>query len=185
MCDEIFDFFDELTEKETLGAEDLARLLELTEHEDEMVRVNACDSLAFFPNAQAFEALQKRLAKDESDLVRDYALLSLTDIMGEVGADENAMRELFLSCLASEESAGCKLACLKGLYLLGDTARLSEIFSYLQAENYQKRCAAVNLLGELANNSNSAEIKQKLQELQETEETNAVQSTIKRVLDEM
>ena len=160
-------------------------LIHLCGDSDELVRVNACDSLCVFPNEKTYEALKKCLREDESPLVKAYALLSVIDIMRDISVDEQILKDLFLTAMEKETAIGIKSACAKGLYLLGGKEYLVHMLNGLSQEEYTDRCAAVHALVSILNEENFETIKSALLELYAKEKTEAVQFTIENALEQM
>ena len=61
-------------------------LLDLCGDSDELVRTNACDSLAVYPSKKVFLRLLRIFGNDGSLLVKNFALLSAIDIMQNVNS---------------------------------------------------------------------------------------------------
>lgn len=72
-------------------------LINLCKDEDELVRVNACDSLSVFSTSASYEQLLKSALNDPSILVRTYAVLSLADIAGTPLIDIGKLKKPLLS----------------------------------------------------------------------------------------
>ena len=159
-------------------------LIELCSDSDELVRVNACDSLTAFADIGAYNQLLDCVLNDDSQLVKRYAILSLIDIMNYIKIDKNNLKKLFL-ITSSSDNVPLMAACYKGLYLLGDEKYLDNIIELTTAESYRDRCAVVNILGDIVTNNNRQRILNVLKGLKETDDSEAVKSTIERVICEM
>jgi len=168
-----------------LSNNDLAKeaLIHLCNDSDELVRTNACDSLSVFSDVRVYEVLKNRLFSDESSLVKRYALLSIVDIMCDIGIDHLVFKNLFRAILDESESAGIALACYKGLYLLGEQEYLDGMIESLTRGDYQDRCATINELTDVVNEQNGGVIKTAFLALLERESSAAVRSTIATALD--
>ena len=210
-----FDLLDKISEKNNLSEKDLEILIELSKNEDEeirsyvaellvlsdedsakktliqlcsdtdeLVRVNACDSLFVFAEFDVYKILYTVSVKDESELVKSYALLSIIDIMAKIDIDKNQLEELFSSNLNSD-IAILKITSCKGLYLLGFTEYLNKLIDFLNAEDYQDRCFALNTLPDIVNADNYNQIISTLVELKRIEKTEAVLSTLENIVNDI
>ena len=158
-------------------------LINMCNDEDELVRVNACDSLSAFATTDAYKQLVNSALNDSSTLVKNYAILSIVDIMNYIDIDINELKSLFLDNLQKEEIS-ILAACFKGLYVLGYKKYLKNIIDLVSTENYQDRCAVINILGDLITDENIEYILSVLKDLRKTEKSNAVNSTIDRIINE-
>ena len=120
---------------------------------------------------------------DSSLLVKNYAILSLVDIMNYIEIDRDELKNLFLN-ISREDEISISAACFKGLYVLGYKEYLKNIIDLAVAENYQDRCAVVNILGDIITNDNNQIILSALKDLKKTEKSEAVNSTIDRIINE-
>ena len=121
-------------------------LLRLLNDRDELVRVNACDSLSGTDSREAINGLEKHIA-DSSELVRGYVYSSLYDTASmNPAAYKSEVRALLLSARKDEKSdrAGAILAC--SLYALGEADAANKIKSYISSEDCYVRNAAVQQL---------------------------------------
>jgi HEAT repeat protein len=159
-------------------------LIHLCGDPDELVRVNACDSLSVFHENAVFNVLYKRAVEDESDLVKRYALLAIVDIMDKIEIDKDNLTDLFVS-IEKESSIGVKIACFKGLYKLGKSEYLHNIINYLSQDDYRDRCLVVNELGDLINEENQAIIVKALYAHKAKESSEAVISTIEKAIHDL
>lgn len=121
-------------------------LLRLLNDRDELVRVNACDSLSGTDSREAINGLEKHIS-DSSELVRGYVYSSLYDTASmNPTAYKSEVRALLLSARKDEKSdrAGAVLAC--SLYALGEADAANKIKSYISSEDCYVRNAAVQQL---------------------------------------
>ena len=145
------------------------------------MRANACDSLRAFPTLAVCRRLEEVIREDESDLVRYYAVVSLSDIAQSAGADLEACKALLRKTAESAEE-GLKAACFRGLYRLGEHENLERLMDMISSPDYHVRCQAVNLLGDLITDENRGRITALLERQRATESTQAVRSAIEIVL---
>lgn len=157
------------------------RLINMCGDQDELVRINAYDSLSNFTTIDSYSCLLKCVQSDESNLARNYALLAIIDIMNCVEISKVELKELFLTYSCDNE-VFTKAICFKGLYVLGEIEYLDRIIQLLNAEEYQDRCAILNILRDIMTNENRESILSAINALNETEESEAVQSTINDIL---
>lgn len=160
-------------------------LISLCGDDDELVRVNACDSLSKFGSEETYDALKKCAYEDSSDLVKQYAIVSIIDIMEIVHIRQSELVELFEYAVKAKQSHGLQIIGHKGLYLIGKKSHLMCLSQYLNDENYHIRCTAVNELVNVANGENVSDIRDWLSDLSKTEKTVAVQSTIDAALKQL
>ena len=158
-------------------------LITLSCDEDELVRVNACDSLSAFATTNSYKQLLKCILNDQSLLVKKYAILSLIDIMNYVDADRNELSRLFED-LTQKDDISITASGFKGLYMMGDKEHLNNIINLLITEDYRDRCTVVNVLEDIPENDNRDLILSALTKLRKTEKSDAVNSIIDKVISE-
>ena len=165
----------------TNGVEAEKTLISLSNDEDELVRVNACDSLSAFATTASYEQLLKCILNDQSMLVKKYAILSLVDIMNYVDVDRKELNNLFWD-LTQKEHISIVASGFKGLYMMGYKEHLNNIINLLIAEDYCDRCTVLNILGDIIENDNRNLIFSALTKLRKTEKSEAVNSIIDKVM---
>ena len=74
-----------------------------------------------------------------------------------------------------------KACCCKGLYVLGDKDYLSDMSELIKSENYQDRCTAVHILGDIFSYDIQA-VSDILMNLRKTETSKAVISAIDSII---
>lgn len=114
-------------------------LLRLLNDRDELVRVNACDSLSGTDSREAINGLENHIA-DSSELVRGYVYSSLYDTASiNPAAYKSEVRALLLSAYENEKSlrAGAVLAC--SLYALGEADTVNKIIHIIRGLLCEKR----------------------------------------------
>lgn len=158
-------------------------LITLSKDDDELVRVNACDSLSTFATTNSYEQLLKCILNDQSLLVKKYAILSLIDIMNYVNVDRNELNMLFGN-LTQKDDISISALGFKGLYMMGDKEHLNDIINLLTAEDYRDRCTVINILEDIMENDNQKLIFSALIKLRKTEKSEAVNSIIDKVISE-
>ncbi len=158
-------------------------LINLSSDEDELVRVNACDSLSTFTTTNSYKQLLNCILNDQSLLVKKYAILSLIDIMNYVDVDRNELNRLFEN-LTQKDDISIIASGFKGLYMMGDKEHLNSIIDLLITEDYRDRCTVINILADILGNDNRNLILSALTELRKTEKSEAVNSIIDKVISE-
>ena len=128
-------------------------LLRLLEDKDELVRACACDSLCTSRSADTIAAL-KLHATGDVRMVRGYAILSIADIAAGTGADKAEFIGFFENSLNEEGDDWVKTAYYRALYMMGKHDALSDLVVMLNHDNDQIRCAAANMIADIASEDN-------------------------------
>ncbi len=163
------------------GVEAEKILIYLCNDADEIVRVNACDSLSMFPSENSYSCLLKKVLDDVSVLVKTYAVLSILDIINYVEIDTGKLKCLLNANLNSKET-NLRAACYKGLYILGEDKQLGKLIELLNSDKYNDRCMVLNMLETVLTEKNKCYILSAIQNLCKTERSIAVISVIDRIL---
>lgn len=156
-------------------------LINMCSDSDEIVRINACDSLSSFATDNSYNKLIDCVLNDKSDVVKTYALLSLADISGWVKGDIEKLERLFIR-FSTAKNVSVSAACFRGMYILGNKDCLNKLLGLLSAKNYQDRCMVVNMLGDILSNENNSQIISELKKIRQTESSKAVISTIDSII---
>ncbi len=160
-------------------------LLSMVDDEDDLVRVNAIDSLCNCQDVKVMKILMEIAQKDNSELVRRYAILSAVDIADNIEKCDYTAVAHFLKQRAKRESdIGIKLACYR-LYLFDDKNYLTQLEMGLLDADYRNRCATVHGLSEIADSKNSEHIRNILIKAREAEKIYTVTDAIDHALSEM
>ncbi len=158
-------------------------LINMCGDSDELVRINACDSLAEFKTIDVYNTLCNVLNKDDSYLVKSYALMSIIDIMDFIKIEKSNLFNLFEYFLKEGENIVIiKATCLKGLYKLGKKKCLQEIFNLLSSEDYHDRFYIINIISDLIDEENYNIIFKNLNKHRNYETTKAVNSIIDKLI---
>jgi HEAT repeat protein len=160
-------------------------LIELLNDEDELVRTNASDSLSISTSVKVISLLKGRILKDESSLVRRYAILSIGDIVNRIGYDKYEIIDFLTNQLEKEEIIGVKLCYYTVLYTLGEEKYLDLLLELINEVDYQDRCGIVSLLSDIISEKNVELIKTTLNNRLQVEDTIAVRSDIEKLLKEL
>jgi HEAT repeat protein len=163
----------------TLGAvKAVGALVETLKDRDELVRVFAAESLGMIGKSEAVPALIGALA-DSSWLVRGWAATALGDI-----GDNRALTHLE-QALIREKSNFVRLNLWAALFKMGRKETLPLILKLLKSKSYRVRCAVVNTLTEIADESNRIIIIEHFKQALKREETVAVRSSLESALSQL
>jgi HEAT repeat protein len=160
-------------------------LLHLIEDEDPLVRTEAYDSLSVFRKLETKNAMFNAMKKEKDCLARSFAILSWVDISIALSHIEREDIDFLKKFMSQEQSERCILSCFYGLYLFGDKNYFVKILSFLQNEDYQLRCSALNLLMDLVDAKNIEETKKSITPLSTSDENAAVRDMAQRLLKEL
>ncbi|URZ15670.1 HEAT repeat domain-containing protein [Clostridium felsineum] len=160
-------------------------LIKLLKDKEELVRVNACDSLCTSFSKDVIYHLKDKLLKDKSNLVKGYAILSLVDIFTRQDSNLGEHIEFFKQVLKKQETQWVRINIYKALYMLGDKVYLDMLVQELGNRYYRNRCAVVNILSEIASKGNYRIIEKALAERLKIEKSFAVKGGIEELLSEI
>lgn len=157
-------------------------LLKLLNDTDEIVRVNACDSLCYCISDKVIEALKIK-AKNDTYLVRGYAVMSLGDIALSVGPPKNdEIHSYLLKVFLKEKSIWVKIHYYYVLYTLGDLYYLQDLLQQLHNIQYRIRIITIRSLEKIIAEDNKEEILFHLKKRMDIEKSSAVLQNIIRVV---
>lgn len=156
----------------------VATLIQALEDSEPLVRLCSAESLGILKARKAISALVGLLS-DRDVLVRAYAAGAL----GEIG-QRKAVAPL-LSRLKTERNTRVRLAYYHALYLLGNSSYFARILRLLSASHYRTRCAAANLLTEVATEASISQIEDALRSALQKEPTIAAASVFRKCLREL
>ncbi len=125
-------------------------LIRLLNDKEELVRVNACDSLSPSSSKDVISLLIDKAKNDKSSLVRAYAVMSVADISKNIGCTEETIK-LMLYIFGKEEVNSVKISYYRSFLLLGQKGYLSQFLEKINDRFYRNRCAVANLLKDLIN----------------------------------
>lgn len=160
-------------------------LINLLNDEDEIVRVNACDSLGISDSLEVLELLKERTLRDKSSMVRGYAALSIADVATRINYNLKDLANFLINILKKERVTWVKISYYNALYVLGEKNYLKLLINELNNRLYRNRCSVVNSLYNIISYENSEQIKSALVKRMKVEKTIAVKSTIEKVLQEI
>ena len=152
-------------------------LLRLTNDKEWLVRADACDSLGISESVTTYNILKKIAKKDTSGYVRGYAIISLGDIAVKIHK-ENELIKFLEEMLMHEKTEFTKINIYTVLYNLGQKEYFDKLLSMTNSKKYSNKCAVVNSLKDIANESNRDMIINILLEYKEKETARSVIYTI-------
>ncbi len=155
--------------------------LELLNDENELVRINASDSVYNCTSNQIIDKLKDIILNDKY-LVRGYAILSICDIANKCERKEEILN-FIESRLKVEKSKWVKATIYSSLYLLNNENKyIILLLNLLDESNYKIRCMVLNRISELLNKKNYLIVKEKLENRMKVEDSVAVRSSIINIL---
>lgn len=157
-------------------------LMYLLEDKDEIVRINACDSLYWSHSKNTLEKLLEIMQNDKY-LARGYALLSAADIIIDNNYSDFIHKVKYI--LKHEKSKFVLMNYDSFLYRLGDEASLYKIAENLNAEKYNVRCHAANLLYNCASRKDYLTVIDFLDKRLNVEKVYAVKFTLQRIINDL
>lgn len=127
----------------------------LSRDKEELVRINAVDSMGSFPSKACAERLKQAL-QDKSALVRAYAALSLADIGSTLGAAE--IRRILRQRLTTEADPIVLAAIYGNLLFLGEDC-LRQLHDLFLHGDYHVQCWVLRALDEAVRPENRQAIR--------------------------
>ena len=150
---------------------------------DELVRCNACDSLGSSHSTSCIPPLLEKI-KDESELVRCYAILSVTDIIKSTKVSTKPYAEL-LKTILPKEAGIVRLACYSALYQFGEKKYLKRIARFLFSSDYHHQIFAIKTLKELKSDENKKVVGKALKKACEKSCPRSVKDVLEQVIKEI
>jgi len=162
-------------------------LLSMIDDTELLVRANVCDSLCIGKSYDTIQKLQHRILND-SYLVRGYAILSLADIAKNNNRFFDEILTFLTQAYRKEKSGSVKVSYYYAFCLLGKESYISHLLAELKHKFYQRRCAAINIIGDLIKEGcirNIEQVRKTFVECYEIEQSDAVKASIKSVLEDI
>lgn len=144
-------------------ADILKYLIPLAKDRDELVRLEAIDTLSSFISQESIHTLYLAL-EDSEALVRAYAAYGIA-VVGSVICLEEATQVL-KKAKAHEQSLRVQADIYYGLWLLGETVALDCLIGLFDCKDYQVQCAVLRSLTELLDTQNNEKVHLFLSSLQ-------------------
>jgi len=149
-------------------------LVECLQDDDELVVVEALESMAYQESENYFDSIVPCL-KDKRGLVRAAACYAL----GCIGSEKAVpLLEKFIRDCPKDEALSAEVA----LHQLGQHNRLGKILAFLDSGNYYNRCGVANLIDFFINEENRDLVLQALKAALKKETERAPESTLKRAI---
>lgn len=152
-------------------------LIKNLDDKNELVRLEAVDSLKEFVSNRVYNLLKLVALKDKNYMVRAYAVTGFTIVgiaLGENNIDEFIKNDI----LTITKSSYIKLNCYESLLMLGHSEYLANILKLYKSKSYRMRCAVLNTLITITNKSTKDRIKSFINSLKTDEEPLAVNELI-------
>ncbi len=161
-------------------------LIRLLNDKEELVRINACDSLCTSTSKDVITLLIEKAKKDKSSLVRAYAVMSATDISKNIGCKEETL-ELIMYLFSKEKVNITKISYYRSFLLLGQKCYLSQFLEHINDRFYRNRCTVANLLKDLITDKifskfELAKVKNALESRLKIETSLAVKNSIEKTI---
>ena len=110
-------------------------LLELTQDRNELVRASAVDSIGIGSQPATFDRLRALLEKEQSPLVRSYAVLSYYDVYNNISSSttsEKTFKKELYSLFDEETDEDVRLSYYEVFIYLGKPEYINQIVSMLE-----------------------------------------------------
>ena len=181
---------DQMEDLEQITEEQFAALKTLSEDRAADIRYRVAERLGIAGacgSQDAVPPLKQCAVSDSCFMVRGYAACSAAEIALRTGAADAELTAFFERTLNKEKDDWVQASLCAVLYLLGRDDYLSRLIGALDNDAYEVRCAAANLLVQMAKEKDASMIQTALKNRREKEnsETLSVISTIDRCLKEM
>lgn len=161
-------------------------LFELMNDNEELVRINAYDSLSVFDSKDVERLLKKAIKKERRELACAYAITSWAEVV-TLRRKIVWKQYFFIHNLKKKNrirtSERCLLKCCYAHYIFGRKKALKEILSFLKSSDYHIRCATLNTLQYIIDSKNISSIKKEVETLLLQEDSRAVRTTAQKLLD--
>ena len=159
-------------------------LLKLAKDEDDVVRMEALDSLIIFPFPDVVTFLEEAMLGEEDDIVRRYVIFAWTHVLILLNGVTDEKVKLVEHKRHAEEFSHCALAWCYALFRFGNEGILPELLKFLNDEDYHVRCCTSSFLHDIINPNNEAQIKEAISKLLVIEKSRAVSEHAKCFLRE-
>ncbi len=133
-------------------------LLKLAKDEDDLVRIEALDTMAAYPSDEVLCCLSNAIIYEKDELARSYAILSWADVNVELGKSTHKNVEYVQEHISDESSERILLSWYYALYRFGCKEYLNDILALIKSEDYQIRCSVLSLLRDIISNENCSYI---------------------------
>lgn len=170
-------------------AESLKILLRLSHDRDAFVRTEAYDSLGIFCFPEVEKTLFRAINLEKNCLAKQYSVLSWADVASQLHDEFNehiAFVQNIIDHNQTEDYDSChiRLSCYYALKLFRCDV-IDNMIDFLNSYEYTVRCSALNLLNDVANDTNRESIRSAVAGLLKTEKTVAVICEAEKILSEL
>lgn len=153
-------------------------LCKLAKDTDELVRVEAIDSLSEFIYEKSYVTMKKALL-DSDYLVRKYAALGLAWVGKELLCENT--KKVLLHYIEKEKNLHGKVGAYEGLYILGCDEYLDKLIELFGCTDYQIQCSVINALYDIVDEGNVLRIQKWLNIIDRTKYPISVNSSIENL----
>lgn len=163
-------------------------LLRLSSDNNALVRTEAYDSLGIFYFPEVEKALFRAINLEKDCLAKQYSILSWADVVSQLHDDfkENIVFvQNIIDSNQTEDYDSChiRLSCYYALKLFRCDV-INNMIDFLNSDEYTIRCSALNLLNDVADDTNR-ELIRSVVELLKTEKTVAVKCEAEKILNKL
>lgn len=159
-------------------------LLNLTNDNVALVRVEACDSLCVYRDREVFNRLFELSTEDEF-LVRGYAVMSMADVAANGKFDFKEVIQLLKNNVSKEKSIYVKMCYYYAFCVMGEHKYYDIILQHLSHKFYYIRLFSISLLLELIREDDYDKTLQCFIQCKKSEKVKDVQQTLSRAIDQI
>jgi hypothetical protein len=158
-------------------------LLKLSKDKDDLVRVEAADSLKAHVDNVVYTRLLQMAEQDYYYLVRAYAVCSLSVI--RVGLESKSLSTFVEERLNKERHIINKIMCTEALYRLGQDDALVQLMDFFKSRNYKNQCAVIHSLTDVLSKKNYGVINDFVRDLSSKDLPISIRSTLENLQDDL
>ncbi len=154
-------------------------LLTLLEDSDDIVRINAAESLGLLRVRTAVGPLIRVMRRDPEPLARGYA----AEALSRIGA--RRVIDAIEKQLATETSSAAGVRMVTALHKLGQRKRWRELLKFVDDSDYRVRCAVAVALADIASPTTRRPIRRAIRNRLKVEDTVAAKERFAEVLESL
>lgn len=158
-------------------------LLELSKDKNDLVRVEAADSLKAYVDDVVYTRLLYMAKQDQYYITRAYAVCSLSFI--HFGLESRSLSTFVEERLSQERHTINKIMCAEALYRLGQDSALIQLIGYFKSRNYKNQCAVIHSLNDVLSKKNYGVINDFVRDLRSNDLPISVRSTLEKLQDDL
>jgi hypothetical protein len=158
-------------------------LLELSKDKNDLVRVEAADSLKAYVDDVVYTRLLYMAKQDQYYITRAYAVYSLSII--RAGLESNSLSVFVEERLRQERHIINKITCTEALYRLGQDSALIQLIGYFKSRNYKNQCAVIHSLNDVLSRKNYGVINDFVRDVRSKDLPISVRSTLESLQDDL